>query len=667
MHTPDWHPHSADTYGQAMSNLPRAIEAGAAITLQLTYVTPAKGLPAGSRIRINLPPGFHPPQTHSQDKAGFLEISACVPVQIELKTFLSFHLVLTESMPGCSRLEVVYNPQGNKSRPVATRVAYHDPVPFSVDVKCPDDTLFTRILTQDIQILARPAARLFLKIPSVVHVGEAFDLVVNVRDDLDNLVTHFSGEILLDGDRSRLQFPDRVWLSHADQGFKRLEGACKFLTEPVANSSLEVLLKPQAGHQVLSQPAELANVQWIDACCGSLHGQSNPVVLASDNQPGIYWGDIHVHTRDLSDGMGTIQDAFHYMMQVSAFDFGGLGDHTFNGSHPYLVEIPRDDVHISPEDWSNLIHTCQSLSSNHFVAIPSYEWSGRINNPGLPDSWSSSVVSDKNILFGNYNLDNPVIYELVKNTDDPLVIEHKAMTPQDLYNRLDPYDYIAISHSTTSEFMGTDFDYVDDRREPVVELYSMHGANEYYGNPRPLYSVYKDGFIQQALASGKKFGFTGGGDDHYTHPGSSQVTALDYLDVAYLRYRPGMMGVLSQELSLSGLFAGIRKRCSIASTGERIVILFEVNGEQALGQIMQVDEPPFFSCTIAGTCRLEKIELIRDNEVLYCFTGTYPAEKFAFCDTDPLVGEHYYYVRVTQMDGEMAWGSPVWISQATGD
>ena len=30
-------------------------------------------------------------------------------------------------------------------------------------------------------------------------------------------------------------------------------------------------------------------------------------------------------------------------------------------------------------------------------------------------------------------------------------------------------------------------------------------------------------------------------------------------------------------------------------------------------------------------------------------------------DPNPTAGVHYYYVRVEQADGELAWGSPMWI------
>ena len=35
--------------------------------------------------------------------------------------------------------------------------------------------------------------------------------------------------------------------------------------------------------------------------------------------------------------------------------------------------------------------------------------------------------------------------------------------------------------------------------------------------------------------------------------------------------------------------------------------------------------------------------------------------KGTWTDPKPTGGVHYYYVRVQQADGQLAWGSPLWI------
>ena len=46
--------------------------------------------------------------------------------------------------------------------------------------------------------------------------------------------------------------------------------------------------------------------------------------------------------------------------------------------------------------------------------------------------------------------------------------------------------------------------------------------------------------------------------------------------------------------------------------------------------------------------------------------GSQPLEKevaFTFVDNQPGTGESYYYVRVIQVDEQMAWSSPIWVKR----
>jgi len=57
---------------------------------------------------------------------------------------------------------------------------------------------------------------------------------------------------------------------------------------------------------------------------------------------------------------------------------------------------------------------------------------------------------------------------------------------------------------------------------------------------------------------------------------------------------------------------------------------------------------------------IDRIEVCRNNEFIYAKPGEGGQSQFAFTDQQPLPGRSYYYVRVMQKDGEIAWSSPVW-------
>jgi hypothetical protein len=49
-------------------------------------------------------------------------------------------------------------------------------------------------------------------------------------------------------------------------------------------------------------------------------------------------------------------------------------------------------------------------------------------------------------------------------------------------------------------------------------------------------------------------------------------------------------------------------------------------------------------------------------EVVFTSPQTRQALQFDFSEPESTPGRSVYYVRVVQADGEMAWGSPVWVT-----
>jgi hypothetical protein len=58
---------------------------------------------------------------------------------------------------------------------------------------------------------------------------------------------------------------------------------------------------------------------------------------------------------------------------------------------------------------------------------------------------------------------------------------------------------------------------------------------------------------------------------------------------------------------------------------------------------------------------IDRIEVCRNNRFVYVNQPEKREADLTFLDNDPIAGYSYYYVRVTQKDGEMAWSSPVWL------
>ena len=69
----------------------------------------------------------------------------------------------------------------------------------------------------------------------------------------------------------------------------------------------------------------------------------------------------------------------------------------------------------------------------------------------------------------------------------------------------------------------------------------------------------------------------------------------------------------------------------------------------------------------AGTGSLDSLEILKNNEVVHSQAGSGKVIRLEWedaADRRSIPGEDFYYVRVTQTDGNRAWSSPIWIGSA---
>jgi len=70
-----------------------------------------------------------------------------------------------------------------------------------------------------------------------------------------------------------------------------------------------------------------------------------------------------------------------------------------------------------------------------------------------------------------------------------------------------------------------------------------------------------------------------------------------------------------------------------------------------------------------GTAPIRTVEVVRNNATIYQYKGSRVLEEVEFVDQEdceqlPFFPHLYYYVRVIQIDGEMAWSSPIWLGKS---
>lgn len=194
----------------------------------------------------------------------------------------------------------------------------------------------------------------------------------------------------------------------------------------------------------------------------------------------------------------------------------------------------------------------------------------------------------------------------------------------------------------------------------------MSWSSEYSGNSFAGSSVDKiAGFsMQDVLSKGKRVGFVAGADGHDACPGNSQ--GIPKHPQLYHYLGSGLTAVLAKELSRESLFYAMKERRTYATTGERIILDFRVNGHVMGSEvpINKIKGLPKIYIKTEGTCNISEIQIIKNGEILAAKRGRNMIEEFQFEDTSfNKKEETYYYAKIIQDDYEMAWSSPVYFCQ----
>ena len=348
----------------------------------------------------------------------------------------------------------------------------------------------------------------------------------------------------------------------------------------------------------------------------ALIGRSNPIASGFSDEGHIYFGDIHGQVYE-SIGTGTTDEYYQWGRDVERLDFCATANH-YGG---------RYDA--TPDIWNRVVHTSNRYyQPGKFVTFVSYEWGGRGGHRNVYYRGSNGE------LFPGFMAESNSI--------------------EKLWELLDGKDAITIPHHP--KYCGrTNWEPRNDRMQRLVEICSMWGISEIGG----VHSV------QYALGRGHRLGFIAGTDTHFGLPGHGSHG---------INEGRGLAAVYAKELTRTAIFDGLRDRHCYATTGDRILLNFRVNdlrmGEETT--ISSHDKPRRISVKAEGTAPITKVEIIRNNQVIYTHAKKDLSAEFQWEDNESLAqialsptyeGDTpfvFYYCRLTQENGQIAWSSPVW-------
>ena len=461
--------------------------------------------------------------------------------------------------------------------------------------------------------------------PSHVRPGEAVRLLVRPEDSLGNVAC---------------QAPDRLIV--------RLQGR-ELTTRRVGMPDstccvLEGIVLPGPGVYRLE----------VEDVTHGLRTTANPIeCFPGEESARVLWGMIHGHT-EISDGVGTLDHYFRYMRDECALDFGAPGD------HDNLFETSDAMWQMTQEA------VARYHEADRFVTFLGYEWA----------KWRRNGDGDRNVYYLH---DGRPMFR----SD-----EGHFPTPPDLFRALKGETAIVIPHHTAVIGNPCDWKDHDPEKERLVEIYSCWGSSErsvHDGDPFPVRPAKRQegqaldagevpaGFVQRALELGWRVGFVGGGDDHHGHPGDDTLSGW-----GPWRYKAGLMAVWATGRTRQAIWEAMWKRRCYASTGARMIVHFVVNGHPMGSQLSLTRHPGLalvrqIEVRVHGTAAIARVEIVRNNQDVYVYRGEGPDVLFTWQDRTPLAAINlpparwsatpftFYYLRVTQADGEMAWASPVWI------
>ena len=210
----------------------------------------------------------------------------------------------------------------------------------------------------------------------------------------------------------------------------------------------------------------------------------------------------------------------------------------------------------------------------------------------------------------------------------------------------------------------------------LLEIYSSWGSREFWGGRRPDVrpARHPDRTAHAVLSQGIAVGFAAGSNSRFGVGRDARRAEVGR------GYPAGLTAVYAESRTREALFAAMRERRCYATTGARILLRFEVEGHE-MGQLVEIEPEDrvtrrerHMKVTVNGTSLVDRIEIVRNNVDVCTYRGESEDVSFDWADQQPLERialpramrggalTCYYYARVTQTDGEIAWSSPVWFT-----
>ena len=328
----------------------------------------------------------------------------------------------------------------------------------------------------------------------------------------------------------------------------------------------------------------------------------------------LYFGQLHAHT-DISDGDGSVEDAFQYASQVDGLDFFAVTDHSDSFDNADMGAIDADGADISA-DWAAGKQAAASVTNGDFVGLFGFEMTwpedkqlGHISTFNTP-GWQTRDQAD------------------FENVPTALENYYKTLTAV-------PGSVSQFNHPDTVHGDFERFDHYSPQYDAAVSLLEVAGED----------GVVDCEYYDLALDKGWHVAPTNNQNNHKGQWGDASEARTV---------------VLAKSLTEEALYAAMKDRRVYATQDSDLAIYYELNGT-VMGSILPKSEEAEITVFLSDPTdeAIGSVEVVADG-------GEGIVRQWVETPTKMLElsipsGYSYYYLRVTQPDGDVAVTAPVWM------
>lgn len=327
-----------------------------------------------------------------------------------------------------------------------------------------------------------------------------------------------------------------------------------------------------------------------------------------------YFGQLHAHT-NLSDGTGSVEEAFDYASKVENLDFFAVTDHSDSFDNADAGEIAKDGAGIST-GWAAGKQAAASVTNEDFVGLFGFEMTwpedkklGHISTFNTP-GWQTRDQED------------------FENVPTALDTYYKALTT--VPGSVSQFNHPDIIHGDFERF-----DHYSPEYDEAISLLEIAGEDgavdcEYY---------------HLALDKGWHVAPTNNQNNHNGQWGDASRARTV---------------ILAETLTEEALYDAMKDRRVYATQDSDLTVYYTLNGA-VMGSILPKSEEAEITVFLSDPTdeAIGNVEVVADGgEVIdSAYVGT-PAKVLELSVPG---GYSYYYLRVTQPDGDVAITAPVWM------